>query len=960
MSTNVILLKPEEDILEKCAELYFENKETIFVFPSRRSGRYLKKIIADKYKQPFIPPETYSIEEWILKKGETFQQKRKLIDELDGSLVIEKIIRRIGKYEEIFGKKYDTFPFYWLREVYTLFEELMKNGVEVEDVQKVYLADDNKIKIKLLENLPLIYHSYLDYLREEGLTTIGYSYYILFKNIDLLKIHNTIFAGLYAPTRVETVILKKSLSFKGNILLFQTTNYYDPLLEKVLNEMSVTYSPSNKDLPTTTIYFVPNLFSQTDIVREILHSGKNRIEEWNDTVIIVPEPSMLLPLLQGALSKINSPFNITMGYPISRTSLYSLIGKLFKIWVSDQYDKVHYLDFISVISSPLIKNLKIKEYEPVISRIFFQNLRQTVKDNNFLMVDPLKLLQPSLLPKEVKEKGLFLKEVSEIFKLLFYLPRDKETTIKYLATKLIKILNIIIEKSPFKKYIFSREYADTLLKSIEQLGRKEIATRKMKINEATKIIRKELENTSVPFSGTPLKGIQVMGLLEARNLKFRRVIILNANEDTLPPIAKSSPLLPATIRTQLNLTMDLDSFQYHDLISKHHFYTLIESAKEVHIIVVYNDESLTSRYVEEILWKYENKTKIKRYSFPVTIKIPEEKIKINKTASIIKNLLHKPLSPTLLNTYIECPLKFYFSFILKLEEDYEEYEQEKYKKHGIIAHKILEEAYKKVFLKGDPILREDKLEELKSTINDLSEKIVRDEFPEEKGLYTVRALILQEVMKTKLNSFATIDININKGKQLIELERKIEIEDEIDNTKFRLKGILDRLQKDLQNNIIEIIDYKTSSNSKNYKPPVLNLRKKTNFWETIISLDYPETINTIEDDMEFRRVFFDTIKNIQLPLYAYLYRKHMENISKTNISLQIKPTFYFIRENTRSMALDLSPLSDSSEAELFKNRILSTLIRSILNPAIPFYPDSLDESFCSYCPYQTICRMGIE
>ncbi len=957
MSANVTLLKPGEDILEKCSGLYFENREVTFVFPSRRSGRYLKKIIADKLKRPFIPPDTYSIEEWITKESERFLHKRKVLDELDGSLVIENVIKDTGKYEEIFGKTRGTFPFYWLREVFNLFEEFMRNGVEVNQVEKIYLADDNKIKIGLLENLPLIYRHYLEYLEKERLTTPGYSYLTLWRNLDSLKIRDVIFAGLYAPTRVEMAILKRSLESPTNTVIFQLTGYEDPLLRKVLEELSIDYTPAEKELPDTTIYFVPDSFSQADIVREILHRGKQKIEEWNDTVIITPEASMLLPLLQGALSKIDSPFNITMGYPISRTSLYALLSRLFKIWTSIPADRVHYLDFISVILSPLVKNLEISGHEAVVSRIFFQNLREVVKDNNFLLVDPLTLLHQDLLPEEVENKEDFLKEVSEIFKLLFNLPGEEETTIGNLSARILRILNLIIEKSPFKNYIFSREYADTLLKSVEELSRKEIASRKMKINEAIRIIQKELETTTVPFSGTPLRGIQVMGLLEARNLKFRRVIVLNANEEILPPKAKSSALLPAWLKNRLGITMDIDSFQYHDLVSKHHFYTLIEAAEEIHILTVDNDEMLTSRYVEEIMWKHREKAKLKTYSLPVTIKPPEDRVTIEKTENIIRQILKKSLSPTLLNTYIECPLKFYFTFILNLEEEGEEYEHEKYKKHGLIAHSILEEAYRKVFLEGDPTISEEKLEVLKKEIEKLTEKTIKSEFPEEKGLYNARALILQEVMKTKLTSFAIIDLNKNKGKQLLGLETRIEIEEK-SGRRFKLKGILDRIQSNPEDNTVEIVDYKTSGSTLHYKSTI-DKPGKENFWENLLELDYPTSIDTIEDDMELRRAFFDTVRNVQLPLYAYLYRKHSEKKGKDLPA--IRPVFYFIRENQpQNLKLELSPLTDTSEAELFEKRVLLPLIEAILNPSIPFYPDSMDESFCKYCPYQTICRMGIE
>jgi CRISPR/Cas system-associated exonuclease Cas4 (RecB family) len=434
------------------------------------------------------------------------------------------------------------------------------------------------------------------------------------------------------------------------------------------------------------------------------------------------------------------------------------------------------------------------------------------------------------------------------------------------------------------------------------------------------LFRKYIMSSYTPFAGTPVKGVQVLGFLETRNLKFQSVLFLDANEAILPDTTREDSFLPFKARQILGLPTYLD----REEIMFYGFDTLIRGAKECHFFYVENNEKERSRFVEKLLWerqkregKRDDSGYVKTIQYAVNLR-EETPRPIKKSAEVIEFLKEYPFSATSLNTYLYCPLQFYYEYVLGLREREvfsEEFEKEEI---GSFVHLVLYDYFKG---KAGSVLTEKEMD-----LKEL-ERVVHRHFEEHYGkdpageVYLLRNQV-ENHLKDFIKNYQVPRIKEFQTK-ILGLEQRIDVKKD----SFKLGARLDRVEKRGDRTVI--IDYKTSAN-KNYL-----------------------TIRYNKLDLKNRDSWGGAIGSLQLPFYLLTY-SHLTGEKPEEIDCMF-------------LLLGKARIDSDIEAPLFKNKdefkenfgnltqVTFRLLGEIVNPDQPFLPTTDPKKNCGRCAYGYIC-----
>jgi len=433
--------------------------------------------------------------------------------------------------------------------------------------------------------------------------------------------------------------------------------------------------------------------------------------------------------------------------------------------------------------------------------------------------------------------------------------------------------------------------------------------------------RKYIMTCYTPFEGTPVKGLQVLGFLETRNLKFDRVFVLDANEEALPDTKKDDTLLPFKARRALGLP----TYQDRDKLAAHYFETLIQGAGEVHLFFIENDKKERSRFVEKLLWerqKREKTTDTKNYLSAVQYRIelknslPKD---IRKTSSAVEFLRELPYSATALDTYLQCQFQFYYSYVLRIDKKEEISGDIERQTIGKFVHRVLSQYFLK--RRGFSLSKKDiDLRELSLLINRLFEK----EYGENPSGAVY--LLKQQIKRHLRDFFEKYFVPLITERPVTVLNCEEDIRSSIDS--FNLRGRLDAVIRSWEKTVI--IDYKTGSNPKFLK------------------------INFDKLDIDNRDSWGEAIGSLQLPFYLMLYSKHTGKAIK-----DLNGMFLLLGRSLidREIELPFFAEGDGEEKyELLKGLIFS-LLKEVIDPDIPFKPAADRKNACPDCSYKHICGM---
>jgi len=937
---NVLLISSSENLVEKVAEhligIEKDYSSSFVIFPGKRPSHFLRKVLSEREKSSFIPPVILSMDEFIEHiHGESLGLCGRKLEAIDAISILYGIH---AASPEHLGKKNfltpDTF-FPVGMKIYNDLEELYIEGVPPKKVKEIdTIAGENipEPTAKRLQSLSYFYETFYKKIEEDHFSTRSSRYRAVSEDIDRLNLDRfkkVILAGFFALTESEKKIFR-SLMKRGNTLfIFQEGDG----IKKKLSDLGITpergFTPTE---PEIHCYKSPDSHGQVLGVSTLLKNRidkKERIDE--KTVIVLPSSETLLPLFHQALSLLDPDnYNVSLGYPLQRTPLFGFFNNLLEVVTTMDGDRLYVPYYLEFILHPYMKNIYFQGRADI-TRILFHAIEETLTEKRtkkFLSLSELE--SDEAIIGSIKEKVLGVEPSITLKMMREHLEAIHANTIRKMlsfrdvgdfARKLEEVVEYIYQNSTARLHPFFYPYSESFITHLDILSKS--LMKDIQFQEVASyftLFKKYIMTSYTPFAGTPLRGVQVLGFLETRNLKFENVIFLDANEGIIPDTTREDSFLPFKARQILGLPTYLD----REEIMFYTFDTLIRGAKESHLFYVENDEKERSRFVEKFLWerqkregKRDDKSYVKTIQYSVNLRDKNPR-PINKSVEMIKFLKEYPFSATSLNTYLYCPLQFYYEYVLGLREREvvsEEFEKEEI---GSFVHLVLSNYFKG---KTGSILTEKEMN-LKEF-----EKIFHKHFEEQYGkdptgeIYLIRNQVerhLKDFIKNyqlpKIKEFQT---------KILGLEQRIDVAKD----SFKLGARLDRVEKRGDRTII--IDYKTSAN-KNYL-----------------------TIHYNKLDLKNRDSWSEAIGTLQLPFYLLTYSTLTGEKA----------------ENIDCMFLLLGRVRIDSDIEvpLFKNenefkenfgnltQVIFSLLGEIVNPDQPFIPTIDLKNNCGRCAYGYIC-----
>ncbi|MDI6758935.1 MAG: PD-(D/E)XK nuclease family protein [Candidatus Omnitrophota bacterium] len=989
----------EENFLKTGADL----ARIAFVFGGKRPALFLKKELSLKIKQGFFSPRFFSIDEFIeytLLKKITYGR----ISDLDAAYLLYNLAKKISpgilKDKEDFSK---FLP--WAREILLFIEQLDFEDIKLgplENIQfKARIGYDVPSNINvLMQELIALRDAYHTALREKNNFSCGLIYLKAsesIQEIDFAEFDYIIFCGLFYLHKTEERIIKHLYDRQKAILIFQGDSKEYGVLEKLSKSLLVPISPKLRREPEFKLSIQTgfDVHSEAGLVREALSKAASP----DKTVIVLPIPENVIPLLS-EVSSLTDNFNVSMGYPLKRSSLYALFEELFRCQGSKKGLSYYAKDYLNVLSHPLVKNLRFDSLEPSVTRVLTHKIEEILKGiektplggSLFIELSEIETSRDlyELSSATMKNMGIEVSydeiknALKQLHQLLFKSWEDVSNFLGF-SVSLESFLKFLVEKSFIANFPLNLKIAEKLFAINDEFSVISFISEPFSQEEIFKIFKNRLENEMISFSGSPLKELQILGLFETRSLNFENVIIMDVNESGLPNLRIQEPLIPREVM----ISLGLNQLEKEEEIQRYQFLRLISGAKNVLLIYQKRPDKERSRFIEELIWE---KQKVARELDVMPIphasfekKVLPKKLEIKKNCDVVEFLKKHLYSSSSVNTYMRCPLRFYYQYCLGLSQKEDLLSEAEGADMGTFIHELLKEAFSK-FIHKKPCLngkfRKEFFAQLDKKFSDEFQKRMKSD-----------AFLVKEVLDFRMKKF--LDNEIQRDvKRIICVEEEFSGYIPLSCGKFKFKAVVDRIDL-LSNNSFLILDYKTGS------------------------IDMPLSIERIESAGWTRESLKNTIKSFQLPIYLYLvtnqpcyseaktcrhsdcvtlmrHSRESGNPRRRILDPQLKHSgmtkacrrdhFYVTQSDSdpakgggRIYAIDkinaaLYSIRDmqenfglkmllKEEDFLKKDKVISVyldalnaIISEIINSGIPFSADTTDPQQCQYCPFFYLCR----
>lgn len=930
------------------------------VFPNRRASLFFTRYLSDMIARPIWAPSFSAINELMQQLSQL-----QLADNLSLIFDLYEIYKKLKNTDETFDEFY-----FWGETMLSDFDDVDKNLVNAADLFKnieslkdlrdrfEYLTDNQIQAIRVfwknfnLEHLTAqkqnfisvwnilqpIYETYTAMLKDKGIGYEGMIYREAVKRLNEdrepdLPYQKIIFVGFNALNKCEKTFFKILQNL--NIAEFYW-DYDDYYLNNPVHEAGQFIRENLRDFPPAatfpsnnlkgkkfTCIAVPSAVGQARVLPSLLHQLGT--PDYDTTAVVLADEQMLMPVLHSIPSDIRK-INVTMGYPVTITPVYSFLEELIN----------------------LQRNVRVQQNGQFI--FYYKNVQSILK-HPYSQYLHLKL-PDDFSARMVNENKIFLKPSDfgddKIVAKIFSKPSNPSEFADYMMDILYTAAENLDQKGPEEdedpeqenKADISKvesEYLYYLFKAIKRL--KEVLSEKnidFSLVTFTRLLKKYIRGLSVPFTGEPLSGLQVMGILETRAVDFENIIILSMNEGNLPKSGTSPSFIPYSLRKAFGLP----TIEHQDSIYAYYFYRLVQRAKNV--VFTYNsrtDDSQTgemSRFLIQL--KYEPGFTIEERNITYNVNIqPAKEIKISKNGEIMKALLAYTgkayLSPSAINTYIDCSLKFYFKYIAQIEEAQEVSEEVDEMMFGNLLHKSMEYLYREE--KGT-LLQKENLHKMISDKNIIREAL-QQAFKEvvyktEDFQITGRNAIIFNVLKKYITRLLIADEAYSPFK-ILELERfcsfTIPMSFSSQAVQVNIGGIIDRVD-DKEGNI-RIIDYKTGEPDKKFS-----------------------SIESLFDSM--------TRKRNKAALQTFIYSQFYA--SERPEAIAIVPGLYFLKElfggnwdyhletgirNKVQKITNYRDIAQEFEVQLY------SLLANLFNKDLPF-EQTANQDTCRLCPYNGMCH----
>lgn len=926
-------LPPKENMIKRIAEyLISQNKDNAdysrvtVIFPNKRPKHFLLKYMNERIGKSFFPPHVLSMDEFIEQTFERIFPESKNISVIESVYIIYELFHKFRDFIDDFEQKnlfIDFEKFYpFGTKIFESFEELYIENVSAQRLKEY------ESWINFYSSLSKIYDEFYLILEKEKLSTRAYKYRKVseqFRLDTLQKVDLLLLCGFFALTKTEKKIIENIKNF-----------FEKEQLSGQFCQWFYHTDISQEDGPNIRIYECPDRHGQVYTIGNILE--KNLINE--ETVIVLPSEDLLFPILRQGLAFLDGhEYNISMGYHVVRTPLWSFFEDLSKMLNSFTYEeRGRYLfpvsEYLQFVLHPYVKNI-VFEDDPTVTRILFHSLESYISEKGITLI--LDELESNILDKALIEiDGLkkydfnhLKRHIKNIHDTLIR-PFLSILNVGDFSKKCLEALNFIYLKSTAKYHPLFFPFYNTVVNKIEELSNSLL--KNLKLNDFSgyfNLLKNYVREVRTPFEGIPVRGLQILGFLETRNLRFKNVFFLDLNEEIFPPLYEDY-VLPLRVREALGLPI----FKDREKLIEYYFRTLINGAEQVHLFYVRDEKSEKSRFIEKLIWEREKFfQKIDRQSVHYRVNLSADKPKeIKKEKRHIEFLKNLPYSPSSIDMYLKCPLKFYYSYFLGLK-DKEELEIDS-AQVGRIVHSVLAS-----FFQGLKNVEKLTKQQMKT---DLIESITDEEFKERFGsyisgsLYLVKEQIIRRVREVLEKYYSNIISNYSLRVLGVEEPFNVVFEG------IKLSGRIDIIEK--RNDKIFLVDFKTSGRRENY----------------LIKIDkLPEIIKFYNNELSsgktcyLTHLFSKSISSIQMPIYLLGFSK------EKNISLNNLVGIYLLIGKPRiDEGIEINPLEKFMSLENAMEKIeltLKTIINELFNPDIPFYPTKNFKENCQYCEFRTNC-----
>jgi hypothetical protein len=669
------------------------------------------------------------------------------------------------------------------------------------------------------------------------------------------------------------------------------------------------------DSKTVEIIAVPKKMAQVQLAAE-------KVEQWLDegtpieeTAIVLADESLLIPLLTAL--PVEGNYNVTMGYPLKSSPFF----KLFDIWLDlllvmqQKNGRVSVVWLLSLLRNPNVRWL-VRGVEKVIERI--QQERQL-----FVSLDDLaRLFGPE---NRVFLQVLFSDGVNTVDKVL-------ERFLSFVSwfKKILLEKEAELGKERFeKRYPMLKQQVAEVLKVLKKL----VFIQEKRLLGTDLLVLKKLflrivSKAEVSLRGEPLKGIQIMGMLETRLLDFDRIMVLSANEGSLPKTGFSDSFIPFDVKNNFEIPLPTEKTS----VFAYHFFRLLQRAKQASYLYDSEPGSLGGGEKSRFLYQLEldlaslNKQMqirnmyLKYDSLP---KVEPCELSIEKSEDVMEQLTavsKKGFSASSLNRYIECPLKFYLSDVAKINLPDELKPTIEADVLGSLVHRILEKIYQPLLGKEITV---DYLKAEKEKIEDYFSDALNDLFAESGSkidIHSGKNILLVAVIKKMVKNFLEEEIsNLAKERRvLLGVEKRVETKLKMNGIEVKVKGVIDRIDKHWSSGEIRIVDYKTGA--------VENMKLKA--WHDLL-------------------LGRDFAKAFQALLYGWLYEKTEKPAGALTMGM------FSLRALSKGFKEVVTPEGEDF-FEPFEKQ-LTTLLEMVLDPDRPFLQTD-DLNACKYCDYKAICN----
>ena len=944
------------DTAEKILQQNQELQRLVIVLPNRRAGLFFAQHLGTLIQQPSWMPVVCTIEDIFYQyAGQRPADDLILIFELYRVYTDlhpePETFDRFYHWGELILKDFNDVDQFLVdaRKLYHQLSEIKEFESDlsyltesqiklINEFWKSFERQDRRHQEKFLKFWKLLsplYQAFQASLEVSGLAYSGQLYRKVAEGLDTLakpeKRH--VFIGFNAFTGTEEKLFKHFITEFEAEVYWDIDSYY---LDDLSQEAGMFFRAYQKDrvlgptFPDTIperiashqakvkVYSTPLKVNQANLVGSILSSLAPN-EALEETVVILPDEQMLFPVLHSLPESIGQ-VNVTMGYPVKNVPIYAFLESVLELqrFVKVEEGKI-------LFYHKAVKNILSSTYFRQVNSEFIRTILNDIQEHNQIYISQETLLNG----------GTF-------FELVFQKPTS-EGLFAYLS-ELIVSLAERLEAEPLQRSYLYQCYKQ--LNRLKAIFSKQEET-SVDLNFFIRLFRQVFRQVKLPFEGEPLQGLQIMGVLESRNLDFKRVIICNMNEGSFPPSSPLNSMVPYSLRKAFGLPVQ----EQNEAVYAYTFYRLFHSAEEVHLIYsTASDQGKAgekSRYIQQIDVEMGEGIDEDVIYVPVDLKYPSP-VSIEKTPEVMA-LLDKYLvglngmsitsfSPSALSVYLDCRFRFYLQYLANIKERDEVKEEVDAAVFGNIAHYSLEFLYQGFRERKErDLLEKDDFADLKKHwVFPAIEKAVRKFYHLEEAADTKlsgQMAIVRDVMQKYLIRLLEIDEQ-DAPFRLVSMEKShqayLQIQTSSGLRSVGLRGYIDRV--DEHNKTIRLIDYKSGADKKEF---------------TDISSLFDR------DDNNRNKAAMQTL------FYGFLYQfLHPENSRPLKPALfNFKEIFkddfnpYLQQKNSRS---NKTEVQDYADYQTSYESGLKNLLEEVYNPEVPF-TQTEELKKCTYCAYTEIC-----